>query len=100
VEVPEVSSRVNGLLSGDYDFACDLPPDQVGSVTGTDGLEVQSSPIWNHRISVFNTQNEILADPLVRRAMTHAIDRRAIVQALWAGQTNVPAGLQFDSFRA
>lgn len=99
VEVPEVSSRVNGLLSGEYDFACDLPPDQIAAVTGTPGFEVQSSTIWNHRISVFNTQNEVLADPRVRRAMTHAIDRQAIVEALWAGQTVVPAGLQFDSFR-
>ncbi len=99
VEVPEVSSRVNGLLSGEYDFACDLPPDQIGGVTNTPGFEVQNSTIWNHRISVFNTQNEILADPLMRRAMTHSIDRKAIVDALWAGQTDIPAGLQFESFK-
>lgn len=98
VEVPEVASRVNGLLSGEYDFACDLPPDQIGAVNDTPGLEVQSSTIWNHRITVFNTQNEILADPLVRRAFSHAIDRHAIVEALWGGETAIPAGLQFDSF--
>ncbi len=100
VEVPEVASRVNGLLSGEYDFACDLPPDQLATVAAAPGLEVQSSTIWNHRTSVFNTQNEIVADPLVRRAMTHAIDRNAIVEALWGGQTVVPPGLQFDSFTA
>ncbi|MBB5703224.1 peptide/nickel transport system substrate-binding protein [Ochrobactrum daejeonense] len=99
VEVPEVASRVNGLISGQYDFACDLPPDQIGAVTANPGLEIQSSTIWNHRTTVFNTQNEILRDPLVRRAMTHSIDRQAIVDALWAGQTVVPAGLQFESFR-
>jgi len=32
VEVPEVASRVNGLLSGEYDFACDLPPDQLDEI--------------------------------------------------------------------
>ncbi|MEO4001955.1 ABC transporter substrate-binding protein [Mesorhizobium sp. CAU 1732] len=100
VEVPEVASRVNGLLSGEYDFACDLPPDQIAAVQAAPGLEVQSSPIWNHRVSVFNTENDILADPLVRRAMTHSIDRNAIVEALWAGQTVIPPGLQFDSFQA
>ncbi|BCH34444.1 ABC transporter substrate-binding protein [Mesorhizobium sp. L-8-10] len=100
VEVPEVASRVNGLLSGEYDFACDLPPDQIAAVQNTSGFEVQSSTIWNHRVSVFNTQNPILADPLVRRAMTHSIDRKAIVDALWAGQTVIPAGLQFDSFKS
>ncbi|MBJ6133402.1 ABC transporter substrate-binding protein [Ochrobactrum sp. Q0168] len=99
VEVPEVASRVNGLISGQYDFACDLPPDQIGTVTANPGLEIQSSTIWNHRLTVFNTQNEILRNPLVRRAMTHSIDRQAIVDALWAGQTVVPAGMQFESFR-
>lgn len=99
VEVPEVASRVNGLLSGEYDFACDLPPDQIATVKAAPGLEVQSSTIWNHRVSTFNTQNPILANPLVRRAMTHSIDRQAIVEALWAGQTVVPAGLQFESFK-
>ena len=98
VEVPEVSSRVNGLLSGQFDFACDLPPDQIGAVQATSGFEVQGSTIFNHRISVFSTQNPVLANPLVRRAMTHAIDRQAIVDALWAGKTNIPAGLQFDSY--
>lgn len=99
VEVPEVASRVNGLLSGEYDFACDLPPDQIAAVSAAPGLEVQSSTIWNHRVSVFNKNNDVLADPLVRRAMTHAIDRQAIVDALWGGQTVVPAGLQFESFK-
>lgn len=99
VEVPEVASRVNGLLSGQYDFACDLPPDQIGTVQAASGFEVQNSTILNHRISVFNTQNEILGNPLVRRAMTHAIDRQAIVDALWGGQTVVPPGLQFDIFK-
>ena len=99
VEVPEVASRVNGLLSGQYDFACDLPPDQIATVQAAAGFEVQGSTILNHRISVFNTQNEILANPLVRRAMTHAIDRQAIVEALWGGQTVVPPGLQFNIFK-
>ncbi|AXV17836.1 ABC transporter substrate-binding protein (plasmid) [Neorhizobium sp. SOG26] len=99
VEVPEVASRVNGLLSGEYDFACDLPPDQIATVQSASGFEIQGSTILNHRISVFNTQNPVLADPRVRRAMTHAIDRKAIVEALWGGQTVIPAGLQFEIFK-
>jgi peptide/nickel transport system substrate-binding protein len=98
VEVPEVASRVNGLLSGQYDFACDLPPDQIAAVQGAAGFEVQGSTINNHRISVFNTQNPTLQNPLMRRAMTHSIDRQAIIDALWAGQTKIPAGLQFPFY--
>lgn len=100
VEVPEVASRVNGLLSGEYDFACDLPPDQIATVAADPRLDVQSSTIWNHRLSVFNKNNPVLADARIRQALTHSIDRQAIVEALWAGQTVVPAGLQFDSFKS
>lgn len=98
LEVPEVASRVNGLLSGEYDFACDLPPDQLDIVRNTSGLEVQGSTILNHRIQVFDKTNDVIADPLIRRAMTHSIDRQLIVDALWDGQTKVPAGLQFEFY--
>jgi len=98
LEVPEVASRVNGLLSGEYDFACDLPPDQLNAVRNTAGLEVQGSTILNHRIQVFDKNHPVLGDPLIRRAMTHSIDRQMIVDALWDGQTKVPAGLQFEFY--
>ncbi|ASM74651.1 MULTISPECIES: ABC transporter substrate-binding protein [Roseobacteraceae] len=98
LEVPEVASRVNGLLSGEYDFACDLPPDQLDAVRNTAGLEVQGSTILNHRIQVFDKVHPVLEDPLIRRAMTHSIDRQLIVNALWDGQTVVPAGLQFEFY--
>ncbi|MDX2483207.1 MAG: ABC transporter substrate-binding protein [Pseudodonghicola sp.] len=98
LEVPEVASRVNGLLSGEYDFACDLPPDQLDAVRKVAGLEVQGSTILNHRIQVFDKTHPVLADPLIRRAMTHSIDRQLIVDALWDGQTRVPAGLQWEFY--
>lgn len=98
VEVPEVASRVNGLLSGEYDFACDLPPDQLEAVRNTNGLEVQGSTILNHRIQVFDKNHPVLADPLIRRAMTHSIDRQLIVDSLWDGRTRVPPGLQWEFY--
>lgn len=98
LEVPEVASRVNGLMSGEYDFACDLPPDQLDAVRNTAGLEVQGSTILNHRIQVFDKVHPVLENPLIRRAMTHSIDRELIVKALWDGQTKVPAGLQFEFY--
>lgn len=98
LEVPEVASRVNGLMSGEYDFACDLPPDQLDAVRNTAGLEVQGSTILNHRIQVFDKVHPVLENPMIRRAMTHSIDRELIVKALWDGQTKVPAGLQFEFY--
>ncbi|SIQ51538.1 ABC transporter substrate-binding protein [Bosea sp. TND4EK4] len=98
VEVPEIASRINGLRSGEYDFACDIPPDQIGDIAASGRHEVLGGLIANHRLTVFDKSHPLLESPLIRRAMTHAIDRQAIVEALWAGRTQVPKGLQFDFY--
>lgn len=98
VEVPEVASRINGLLSGEYQFACDIPPDQIASIEKNSAFEVQGGTISNHRLTVFDKNHPQLANPLVRRAFTHAIDRQAIVDSLWAGRTRVPRGLQWEFY--
>ncbi len=98
VEVPEVASRINMLLSGEADFACDMPPDQVGTVGRSARHEVVGGPIMNHRLTVFDKSHPELRDARVRRAFTHAIDRQAIVDALWGGRGQVPRGLQFEFY--
>ena len=98
VEVPEVSSRINGLLSGQYNFACDIPPDQIVAIERNRAFEVQGGTILNHRLTVFDKNHPQLRDARVRRAMTHSIDRQAIVDSLWAGRTVVPRGLQWDYY--
>ena len=98
VEVPEVSSRINMLLSGEADFACDIPPDQVSTVERSARHEVVGGDIMNHRLTVFDKNHPALRSPLLRRAMTHAIDRQSIVDALWGGRTRIPKGLQFEFY--
>ena len=98
VEIVEVSSRINGLLSGEYQFACDIPPDQIDAIERNRGFEVQGGTILNHRLTIFDKTHPRLQDPRVRRAFTHAIDRQAIVDSLWAGRTVVPRGAQFPYF--
>jgi peptide/nickel transport system substrate-binding protein len=98
VEVPEVSSRVNGLLAGEFQFACDLPPDQIGEIERHAGFEVVGATVPNHRITTFDMHHPQLRDPRVRLAMAHAMDRQAIVDSLWAGRTRVPPGLQWEFY--
>jgi peptide/nickel transport system substrate-binding protein len=96
--VPEVSNRVNGLLSGQFTFACDLPPDQIAGIERNARFEVVGGLIGNHRLIVFDKNHPQLADVRVRQALTHAIDRQALVDSLWAGRTKVPAGLQWEYY--
>jgi peptide/nickel transport system substrate-binding protein len=96
--VPEVSSRVAGLLAGDYDIATDLPPDQLEAVEGGEGVSVVGGPVNNNRIIWLDKHNPVLADARVRQAISLAIDRQLIVDAIWGGRTKVPNGLQYDFF--
>ena len=98
VAVPEVASRINGLLAGQFDFICDVPPDQIPGIEKNAKFEVLGSPIVNHRITVFDNHHPTLVDPRVRQAFSHAIDRQAIVDSLWSGRTRVPAGLQWEFY--
>jgi peptide/nickel transport system substrate-binding protein len=98
VEVPEVSQRLNGLRAGQYQFACDLSPDQIRTVDAEPRLQVAGGVIQNIRFSIFDKYDIALKDPRVRQAMTHAIDRQAIVHDLWDGRTIIPAGLQFPFY--
>ncbi|MCC6717984.1 MAG: ABC transporter substrate-binding protein [Acetobacteraceae bacterium] len=98
VEVPEASSRINGLLAGEFHFAGDISPDQIQQIESNPVFDVQRGLVPNHRLIVFDKNHAPLRDPRVRRAMTHAIDRQAIVDALWAGRTVIPRGLQWDFY--
>jgi len=98
VEVPEVSARVAGLLAGEYQFACDVPPDQIAGIERSGQFEVQGGTIPNHRLTAFDKTHPVLADARIRQAMTHSVDRQSIVDALWAGRTVVPAGLQWPFY--
>jgi peptide/nickel transport system substrate-binding protein len=97
-EVPEVSSRVNALFAGEVDFITDMPPDQIPIIERNPRFEVLGSPINNIRILAFDAGHAVLRNPLIRRALTHAIDRRAIVDSLWAGRTELPRGLQLPFY--
>ena len=98
IQVSEPSARINGLLSGEFDFISDVPPDQIVSIEKNPKFEVQGGAINNHRVTVFDKHHPQLVDPRVRQAITHSIDRQAIVDSLWSGKTVVPNGLQFDFY--
>jgi len=98
VSSPELSSRIAGLASNDFDLIADVPADQFAAVTRDSNLEIVGGTVASLRVVKFDTRNEQLKDPRVRQALGLAIDRQAIVDALWAGQVSVPNGHQLPSF--
>jgi peptide/nickel transport system substrate-binding protein len=98
VETPELASRIDGLLSGDFDFACDITPDQIAGIEAHPRTEVAGGVITNQRVLMMDTNHPQLRDVRVRQAMSHAIDRQTIIDTIWGGRTNPSHGLQFAFF--
>ncbi len=92
--VPEAVVRANGLVAGDFDMATLLAPEQIAQVKGAKGLECVGGPIQNIRTLNFATASGVLKPPEIRRAISHAIDRQAMVDAIWQNMTKVPHGFQ------
>lgn len=96
--VPETASRINGLISGLYDLVADIPPDQLGVINKAAGYEAVGGPVTQILTLAFDEHFPALKDARVRQALTHAIDRKLIVDSLWDGKTIVPRGLQYDFY--
>jgi peptide/nickel transport system substrate-binding protein len=97
--VPELSSRIAGVISGDFDIAVDVPPDQFAPIKNAK-MEIVGGTIPSMRNVKFDTRNPVLADKRVRQALAMAVDREAIVKSLWAGMVDVPNGHQLKSYGA
>lgn len=96
--VPEIATRIAGLRSGQFDMITEVAPDQMEEIEKASGTHVVGGPVLNIRGLIYDSSNEVLADPRVRRALNLAMDRQAIVDSLYAGKTDVPRGWQMDVF--
>lgn len=96
--VPEVAARIAGVVAGDYDIAAEIPPDQWDALAGYKDLTLKTIPLENSHVVVFNTSDPLLSDRNLRQALSLAIDRKALIDALWKGRTFAPNGYQLPSF--
>ncbi|WP_027186824.1 ABC transporter substrate-binding protein [Desulfovibrio cuneatus] len=99
IEVPELSARIAGLRSGEFDVITELAPDQIATLDNVKNVEVAGGPVENIYGLVFDTlSSPTLKDPRIRQAISHAIDRKAIVDALFMGRTTVANSWQMKTF--
>jgi peptide/nickel transport system substrate-binding protein len=97
-EVPELSARMAGLVSGEYDMIVEVSPDQIKNLKNRPGIDVRSVVLENTHIVKFNTKDPALADKRIRHALSLAIDRKLLIEALWNGETYTPNGHQLPAF--
>jgi peptide/nickel transport system substrate-binding protein len=81
VPVPEVSSRVAGLESGDYDYAQNLPAETYKRLTATKGLKTVILKPYYEIVMHLNTQQGPLKEWKLRRAIQVGLNEEEIMLA-------------------
>jgi peptide/nickel transport system substrate-binding protein len=92
--VPDTITSALELQKGSADAASNvLTPDMAYALRNAPGVETTSGPGSNVWYLNFNVQDAALRDPRVRQAIAMAIDRPAIVGALWRGHARLAGTL-------
>ena len=81
--VPEISSQVTSLRTGDLHAMWPVPPDQLPELQGVDGITLETVPSYVYYFAWFNCGREPFTDPRVRRALRRAVDVDGIVENLF-----------------
>lgn len=80
-QVKDPTMRVLKLLRGDIDILQNnLPPELLSELETRPGLNILHGPGSNFAYIGFQLEDQATGNPLVRRAIAHAIDREAIIQ--------------------
>ena len=88
------NQRVLQIQGGQVDIIDLVPPAEVSSLKASSGLSVDLFPAWQVDLLVMNERLPQFLDRHVRRAITYAIDRPALVHAASFG-TAKPGGSFF-----
>jgi peptide/nickel transport system substrate-binding protein len=83
--IVEDQARLAALESGEIDFTVNLPVDDLPRLREDARFRFEEQAGMHTWYLVFNVKKEPFDDPLVRKAVAHAIDRQAIVEALLGG---------------
>ncbi len=83
--IPESSALLVALETGEADAIMRVPPQDIARLEDDPNLEVVFAESVRTIYIGFNNMREPFNDPLVRRALNHAIDKQAIVDGLFDG---------------
>jgi peptide/nickel transport system substrate-binding protein len=96
--VPELATRVAGLLSGQFDIVTEVGADEFRQIEANPQCAIAGGPIQSIRGLIYDSVGSPLADARIRRALNLSIDREALVKTLFANRTSVPHGWQMEAF--
>jgi peptide/nickel transport system substrate-binding protein len=89
LDFPDDTARVNALLGGQVDAITNVPPAQVGVVSGHSGLKVLESPTAQWTPLCMRVDSPPFNDVRVRQAMRLIADRPQLIEQALAGHGRI-----------
>ena len=84
---PEDNSRVSAMLAGQDEISYVLPASEIASFRSNPRFSaVPVRPSTSLATIIMRTNRPVISELAVRKAINMAIDRKAIVETIWAGE--------------
>jgi peptide/nickel transport system substrate-binding protein len=96
--IPELSARITALKNGEVDLITNVPPDQLKTIEADAKLKTEGMVTPLFHVVIFNTQHPKMQDKRLRQALSLAIDRKTLNEALWLGKAVVPSSHTYPQY--
>lgn len=83
--IPEASTRVATLRTGEAHIVESIPPDLAQRLSRERGIQIVAETLGQVNLILLNTGNPALAKKEVRQALNLAVDKNAIVEGIMKG---------------
>ncbi|HLM65870.1 MAG TPA: ABC transporter substrate-binding protein [Longimicrobium sp.] len=87
--IPEATTRMRELLSGNVDYYVAVTPDQAQQVQNSTTARLVTFPFRAYTLIAWNQRREMFKDVRVRQALTMAINKQAIIDGILKGYGQV-----------
>lgn len=91
--VTDASSRVIELETGTSDLAFEIASTDIDRVNSIDGVHADVSDSNRYMLVTFSMKDETLDNKDLRYALSYAIDRQAIINAIYGGNATMATGM-------
>jgi peptide/nickel transport system substrate-binding protein len=99
--LPDSNVRFLELAKGSVNFVLNgMDPDLIPVALKNGNLVMEEAAGSNASYLGFNLRDPVLSEPLVRRAISRAIDRESIVRSLWRGHADLADSILAPGFWA
>jgi peptide/nickel transport system substrate-binding protein len=90
--VPSKTTLFTQFLAGTIDLMNGVPPSEVPRVQADPGLALTVFSDRSYTHVCWNLRRPLFSDPLVRRALAHAIDRQTLIDVVYEGFARISSG--------